>query len=283
VKNLGRYGKSHADFYQMEEKLNVAVVGSSHAYCGFDPAVLKEESGLNGYVFGSSNQSMLANYLWAKEAYAHNPYDVLIVEGLSVPLSHGDVENNIRSLNGMVQSPRFYELALTYKRNALNILFPVFLFHDEWQYFADGLFSSVDEEIKKAGTNGFDGLESVAGEKYQQLLVQAGDESRDYLKFTYLDKIREFCEEKGIQLYVVKTIMASADTNRWDAGIHNTLADYCESYQIPFYDFNTEQYAREAGLSVSADVAQDLRHANKDGAAKMTKYLAGVIAEDLEG
>jgi len=194
-------------------------------------------------------------------------------------MSHGDIEADVRSLCGMVGSPHFYELALTYKRNALNIIFPLFRYHEEWEYFGEGTKVIKAQKLEENHSRGHVGIDSFAGEEYTAPLVLSDVQEETYINFTYIDKIREFCEENGILLIIVKTIMADNSVNDWNSQIHYTIGSYCEQYAIPFVDFNTEEYMNAADLSISRDVAEDLRHANKYGAVKMTRYLGECISE----
>lgn len=275
--NLRKYGNDNTVFYSYEKDyIDVVFVGSSHSYCGFSPQILSEEVGLESYNFASSNQSMLANYLWAKEAYSHQKYDVSIVEAMSFPMSHGDLENDMRSLYSMKFSPYYYELALTYKRNAYKVLFPVFAFHNEWDTISKDLFVNTTKEYMLEH-RGYRPLYSVLLPGTAGYVLDESNEERGYLKFTYVDKIREFCDKKGIQLIFAKTIMAPNDGNVWDMSYHNTVQDYAEQYDIPFIDFNMKYYREAAGLVIEEDIAEDLRHANDSGARKMTKYIGEFI------
>jgi hypothetical protein len=273
-------GNDHRDFYALEEdSLDVLFVGSSLAYCGFVPAVLEEEYGISSYICGSPNQSMLADYLWAEEAWKTQHYKVLVVEAMSFPMSHGDVANDLRSLNTMKRLSTYPKLALTYKRESYKVLFPVFEFHDFWESGSmKNAFAPVREEA--AFLRGYVPVLSRA-QTAEQILDETSDDSA-YLKFDHADRIADFCNEKGIQLIVVKTLQARADVNRWDMGYHNRVAEYCGSRGIPFYDFNTAEMGLAAGLDPLTDVAEDGRHTNYDGAKKTTEYLGEILTQMSE-
>ncbi|MCR4897178.1 MAG: hypothetical protein K5891_10425 [Lachnospiraceae bacterium] len=273
-------GNDHRDFYALErDSLDVLFVGSSLAYCGFVPAVLEEEYGISSYVCGSPNQSMLADYLWAEEAWKTQHYRVLVVEAMSFPMSHGDVANDLRSLNTMKRFSTYPKLALTYKRESYKVFFPVFEFHDAWETMhLKNAFAPVREEA--AFLRGYVPVLSRA-ESAEQILDETSADSA-YLKFDYIDRIADFCEEKGITLMVVKTLQARADVNHWDMGTHNRVAEYCAGRNIPFYDFNTAALAQAAGLDPASDVAEDGRHTNYDGAKKTTEYLGQILTDMSE-
>ena len=70
----------HEDFYNCEQDtVDVIFVGGSMSYSGFSPMELYEKYGISSYNFGTSNQSMLAGYLWTMEACEKQNVKVVIV------------------------------------------------------------------------------------------------------------------------------------------------------------------------------------------------------------
>lgn len=272
-----RASNNHEYFYSIpENSIDVVFVGSSHSYCCFSPMELYDKYGISSYNFASSNQSMLASYLWAKEAYDHQKYKVLVVEAMSVTMSHGDIENDIRSLYSMGMSSHYFELVKTYKRQMYKVIFPVFAIHDTWENIGELTYRPVANE-NAVYLRGYVPLDSEAGTEYTTSILSGSKDDEFYINFTYIDKIREFCEENNIKLIFVKTLMASNEVNNWNDGYHNALQNYADEYGIPFIDFNSTEYLNDAGLDISTDVASDLRHMNISGGEKVTDYLGQFI------
>ena len=121
---------------------------------------------------------------------------------------------------------------------------------------------------------------TVGAENVKQIVDENDTESLQNLKYTYLDAVREFCDEKGITLILVKTVMADNDINDWNTGLHNQLAQYCDTYGIAFFDFNCESLQIETGIDPACCVAADKRHSNYDGAVRMTDYIGGYLSEE---
>lgn len=287
LRDVNNHEFNHEDFYELEpDCVDVLFVGSSHAYCAFIPAKMYEDYHISSYTLATSNQSMLANYLWAKEAYERQHYKVLVVEAMSVPMSHGDVINDIRSLSSMGNSPHYYELVKTYKRECLKVLFPVIAFHAEWERIGISNYQkNVFEEA--CGARGFYPVPSFVAEEDVEDIIDEDDDSIGYLKYPYMDALREFCDKNGIKLMMVKTPIANARANYWDTGIHNNLAQYTEEHGIPFFDFNLEPLQQETGIFPIDTVAADGRHCNIDGAEKITAFVGeyirdnyGIVSED---
>lgn len=283
VHNLRRRNDTNNEaFYKLEENtLDVVLVGSSHCYCGFNPEILREEYGIDAYDLASPNQTILADYLYAKEAYRTQKYKVLVVDTNGFyTVADDDLNTHINSIYSMRPSPYYFEyMKYIRKKDAYKIIFPVFLTHDEWKVINKGAFTSlVDDAIVER--RGFMGLTSEAGENAKETLA-VDTTVTEPTDFTFADKIRDFCSENGIKLIFVKSIQAENDGNEWKDSKHNTIAQYCAQYDIPFIDFNTSYYMEEAGLKIATDVAEDLRHANVSGANKETAYLGQILKEYL--
>lgn len=282
LRNVGEDATyNHSDFYECDENsIEVIFVGGSFSYCTFSPIELYERYGISSYNFGTSNQYAISSYLWTLEASEYQDLKVVVLEAMTISMSHGNLGNDIRALSSMGISKNYLRLALTYKRNAYNVLFPVFVLHDEWEINENTFSASACAE--ESCLKGYVPLHSEAGSEYQDSIL-TGDETEDaYLKFTYVDKLREFCNENGIQLIIVKSLMASNESGSWSDGYHNRVAAYAEEYGIPFIDFNSQEYIDEIGFVIAEDVAEDLRHMNVNGAGKATDFI-GEYLTNMEG
>ncbi len=269
---------NHEGFYECGPgTIDVIFIGGSMSYTAFSPIELYEKHGISSYNLGTSNQSMLAGYIWALEAGEYHDYKAVVVEAMAVPMSHGDIATDIRSLYSMGINHNYLRLAGVYKRNFYKVLFPVFILHDGWKINEDTFRQGSDDTSRYM--RGYLPVASEAGEKYQDPIVRGDETATAYLKFPYLDRLREYCDDNGIQLILVKTLMASNEINHWEDGQHNRLQEYADQYNIPFFDFNTAEYIEAAGLNIATDVAADLRHMNIRGAQKVTDYIGKYLLQ----
>lgn len=95
------------------------------------------------------------------------------------------------------------------------------------------------------------------------------------LPMEYLDKIRCLCEEKGIQLILMK---APSLAPRWYESDNRQVVEYAEKYDLPYLNFY--ELLEETGLDYEKDTYDGGLHMNLSGADKLTKYLGKVLAED---
>ena len=67
-----------------EDSIDVLFLGSSYAYCDWNPAVMYAGSGLTGYVMGGSEQVPAITYWYLKEALRTQSPSVVMMEATSL-------------------------------------------------------------------------------------------------------------------------------------------------------------------------------------------------------
>ena len=96
--------------------------------------------------------------------------------------------------------------------------------------------------------------------------------------FEYLDRMRTLCEEKGIQLILVK-----APTNFWGYYWYDEWEEQIVSYagenDLPYYNFIPLE--EEIGLDWSTDTYDGGAHLNVSGAEKLTSYFGKILREEF--
>ena len=92
----------------------------------------------------------------------------------------------------------------------------------------------------------------------------------------YLDKMRELCDEKGIELILVK-----APTNFWRYHWYDEwdgqITDYAETHGLAYY--NLIPKSAEIGLDMSTDTYDGGAHLNVYGAEKLTRYFGEILRD----
>lgn len=261
---------NYEPFYEIEKNTVEAVfVGPSTCYCGISPMRLYDQYGISAQVFGSSNQSMLSNYLWAKEAYKSQKYRVLAVEASSVMFPYGEPKRNIAALYSMGKSGTYFELAYRHKFKGINVLLPVIPYHDFWKKIEEYNYQK-NPNPETAKLRGFCPIGSHFMEE-GILLADSQDGQILSINTEYLDEIVNFCDENQIKLVLFKTAMCNEE--QWSSSWHNTIQNYADSRGIEFVDFNTAEYLEAAKLNMQKDVAEDGNHLNISGAHKVTDWF----------
>ena len=97
--------------------------------------------------------------------------------------------------------------------------------------------------------------------------------------FDYLDRMQALCEEKGIELILIK-----APTNFWRYHWYDEweqqIVDYAAERSLTYYNFIP--LAEEIGLDWSTDTYDAGAHLNVYGAEKLTAYF-GQLLRDCHG
>lgn len=90
---------------------------------------------------------------------------------------------------------------------------------------------------------------------------------------TYLDKIRSLCEEKGIQLILIK---APSLAPRWYPSDNDQVTAYAEKHGLPYINFY--DLLEETGIDYETDTYDGGLHMNLSGADKLSACLGNRLA-----
>jgi len=81
VRKGNGYGTDVLNFYKQEKNsIDILVLGSSHAYSSFNPYLIKEKTGLNGYNFSTQQQPLWITYYYFKEALKYQKPKYVVLE-----------------------------------------------------------------------------------------------------------------------------------------------------------------------------------------------------------
>lgn len=89
----------------------------------------------------------------------------------------------------------------------------------------------------------------------------------------YLDRIRTLCEEKGIQLILMK---APSLAPRWYDSDNEQVTAYAQRYGLPYINFY--ELLDETGIDYETDTYDGGLHMNLSGADKLSEYLGRELA-----
>jgi hypothetical protein len=103
----------------------------------------------------------------------------------------------------------------------------------------------------------------------------AGGETFGSLPMMYLDKMRSLCEEKGIQLILMK---APSLAPIWYDLENQQVLDYAKKYDIPYINFY--ELLEKTKLDYETDTYDGGLHMNLSGADKLSDYLGNVLADE---
>lgn len=276
-----REGNLVAEYYGEVDAGNthqVLFVGDCEVYESFVPAVLWEEYGITSYVRGSAQQLIWQSYYLLEEMLKYETPEVVVFNVLS--MKYGEPQNeayNRMTLDGMRWSKSKVDAinaSKTKEETFASYMFTLLRYHSRWKELTaeDVKYMFSRERVAHNGYMIQTGVKPMESER-------EGDELIDYTlpktSFEYLDKMRELCDEKGIELVLIKS-----PTNTWKYWWYDEwdeqIRDYAEKYGLDYYNFIDNE---DIGIDWSTDTYDGGVHLNVFGAEKMTSYFGQILAE----
>jgi len=281
--------ETYEGFYGMKRNtVDVLILGSSHAACGFNPQDLYDRAGIRSYNLSCSSQTIWKSYYWLKEALRYQSPSVVVLDCYYWFESYGDSEPAARkALDSMQAGEIKYEAVKTAiekdrhsDQSALSYFLPFIRYHSRWKELKEGDFYALNGVEKPSQLKGFWIYHRTqTGSKYKPLKKLISDEPAaiDPDALEYMDKILELCRENDIHLVLVKTPLSS-----FRAPQHTAVQAFAEEHGLSFYDFNDAALYEACGFVFNHDMddfSKTNAHANPSGARKMSYFLADELLQ----
>jgi hypothetical protein len=238
---------------------------------------LWEQYGISSYVRGSAQQLIWQSYYLLEDTLKYETPEVVVFNIMS--LMHEGPENeayNRMTIDGMRWSLAKWnciQASMTEDENVFEYIFPILRYHTRWSELTKEDFQYLFHKDK------------VTYEGYYMRVdikpvtnIPTPKKLPDYTfadyPMEYLDKIRELCDEKGIELVFVK---APSLFPHWYDEWEVQVDEYAEKYGITYYNFL--ELADEIGIDYTTDTYDAGMHMNLYGAEKMSDYLGEKLVE----
>ena len=196
-------------------------------------------------------------------------------------MRYGEPQNeayNRIALDGMQFSSvklRAIAASMTEEETMIFYVFPLLRYHSRWKELgADDWKYLFDRDT--VSHNGYLMQKGVKPMGTAMEGTPLTDPALPEICFEYLDRMRDLCEEKGIELILMK-----APTNFWGYYWYDEwdeqIADYAQKNSVTYYNFIP--LAEEMGIDWSRDTYDAGAHLNVYGAEKLTSYFGKLLAE----
>ena len=272
-----------AEYYEEEKdpdvrEHDVVFIGDCEVYENFSPAVLWQEYGINSYIRGSAQQLIWQSYYLLEDTLRYETPKVIVFNVLSLKYNEPQKEAyNRMTLEGMkwsLSKVKSIQASMTDSEHFLDYVFPILRYHSRW--------SDLDKEdveylfhSKRVSHNGYYMRVDVKPAEN----VPAGQPLADYSfgenAMSYLDKMTELCEEKGIQLVLIK---APSLYPYWYDEWEEQVEAYAEEQGLLYVNFL--ELTEEAGIDFSQDTYDAGLHMNLSGAEKLSRYFGQILTEE---
>ncbi len=287
VERKSSYDKNEMFMREAKENhIDALIFGSSHVINGINPIQLYDEYGYTSYNLGGYGSVLLSSYWQFRLALEYCTPKLVVVDAYML-------ENDIRYIddpNANVDSDELhlnidrFPLSKT-KYEAINDMFSqqdkkypylmdYIIYHDRWKELVEDDFKRLNGTAKINHLMGAVmeyGVHS-AGLNYTDF--QAGSLGRETVGTTYLRRIIEDCQDRGIQVVVVTVPFLAMQENQEAA---HTAAEIAAQYSVPYLNMLEVPEI----IDYNTDMA-DAGHLNILGAEKVTTYLGDYIASVAE-
>lgn len=271
------YGSTwQAYLAEPEGSIDVLFLGSSYAYCDWNPGSMYAASGLTGYVMGGSEQTPGITYWYLKEALKTQRPAVVVMEGTSLFF---DRYQNYTQINlgympwGMNRVRAILECAEEDKK--LGLFWDLWFYHDRWKELTA---ADVKKALLPAGRDHLKGHTAV-----DQVFTQTGEgpflsgmrQSEEVYGQNLADlaRIAGLCEAEGIDLIVT----VNPTYSQYEPAVYDRLAaDVTGEGRALF--LNWSDAFEEAGLDPALHL-YDGGHLNQAGAKIFSAWTGEKLLE----
>ena len=284
------YYTTHGFYEEPENTIEALFVGASIVLSSITPMELYDDYGICAYNIGTEQQPMLASYYWLEEAYRLHGDSlktvILDASGLRSGSKEGFYHKALDSMkfsDVKLRAIHDYTDGSIYDMITFGI--PLAAYHDRWSDLEVSDFEkySYDADI---GTRGYYYIENIYADKvgfeetmvFNPVLDKTANEEGLLLEDSlyYFDKMVKFCEEKGLDFVLMKTI-----SKKWSSELHNAVAEVADGYGIEFLDFNFDPLYDVYG-HIHAFDNRDGNHLNYYGATKFTKWMGNYLVQNFD-
>ncbi|MBQ7384301.1 MAG: SGNH/GDSL hydrolase family protein [Clostridia bacterium] len=268
-----------SEYYDEAGDHDLIFVGDCEVYESFVPAYLWEKYGISSYVRGSAQQLVWQSYYLLEETLRYETPKAVVFNVMA--LKYGEPQReayNRMTLDGMRWSTSkvgAIRASMTEEESFVEYVFPLLRFHSRITELTpdDFRYAFRDNKVSHSGYLMQTGVKPQTDFSEGRAEV---DYTIDENAWKYLDMMRELCDDKGIELILVK-----APTNSWMYWWHDEweaqVDSYAERHGLSYYNFIP--LADEMGIDWSTDTYDAGAHLNVYGAEKLTEYFGQILTE----
>ena len=268
-----------AEYYKEDKDFDVIFIGDCEVYENFSPIVLWEQYGINSYIRGSAEQYIWQSYYLLEDTLRYETPKAVVfnIQSLQFDVSQNEAYNRM-SLEGMEWSPVKVKAILASMKPGekfLDYVFPILRYHSRWSELEATDFQYMFD-TKKVSHNGYYMRVDVRpAENVPEGRILA-DYSFGENAWKYLDKMTRLCEEKGIELILIK---APSLYPYWYEEWEVQVEEYAAEHNLRYINFL--ELTEEVGIDYSRDTYDAGLHMNLSGAEKLASYLGRLLQEEL--
>ena len=266
-----------AEYYAAEKNHQLLIVGDCEVYENISPLTLWEDYGITSYIRGSPQQLTWQSYYLLEDALNREQPQAVIFSVLAMKYGEPQSEAyNRLTLDGMELSAAkiaAVQASMTAKESLLSYVFPLFRYHERWKELSRDDWRYMFSR-RAVSHNGFMMRCDVKPLTALPTPPKLDDYAIGAACWQYLDKMRELCRQKGVELILLK---APIPYPHWYAEWEAQVAEYAQKHGLLY--LNALEDIEATGIDLKTDTYDGGLHLNLAGAEKFSRYLGGLLSE----
>ena len=269
-----------SEYYKETTDHDVIFVGDCEVYENFSPITMWEDYGITSYIRGSAQQLIWQSYYLLEETLEYEKPEVVVFNVLSMKYDTPQKEAyNRMTLDGMKWSKSKEDdirASMMEDEEFADYVFPILRYHSRWQELTSDDFKYLFTRRPVSQSGYYMRIDVKPAQTFPKPKKLANYEFGEN-SWKYLEKMRKLCEEKGIQLILVKApSLYPAWYDEWE----DQIEEYAKTYELPYYNFL--DLTDEVGIDFTKDTYDGGLHLNLSGAEKMGAYFGKILREEFQ-
>lgn len=269
-----------SEYYKETTDHDVIFVGDCEVYENFSPITMWEDYGITSYIRGSAQQLIWQSYYLLEETLEYEKPEAVVFNVLSMKYDTPQKEAyNRMTLDGMKWSKSKVDdirASMMEDEEFTDYVFPILRYHSRWQELTSDDFKYLFTRRPVSQSGYYMRIDVKPAQTFPKPKKLANYEFGEN-SWKYLEKMRKLCEEKGIQLILVKApSLYPAWYDEWE----DQIEEYAKTYELPYYNFL--ELTDEVGIDFTKDTYDGGLHLNLSGAEKMGAYFGKILREEFQ-
>ena len=269
-----------SEYYKETTDHDVIFVGDCEVYENFSPITMWEDYGITSYIRGSAQQLIWQSYYLLEETLEYEKPEAVVFNVLSMKYDTPQKEAyNRMTLDGMKWSKSKVDdirASMMEDEKFADYVFPILRYHSRWQELTSDDFKYLFTRRPVSQSGYYMRIDVKPAQTFPKPKKLANYEFGEN-SWKYLEKMRKLCEEKGIQLILVKApSLYPAWYDEWE----DQIEEYAKTYELPYYNFL--ELTDEVGIDFTKDTYDGGLHLNLSGAEKMGAYFGKILREEFQ-
>ena len=213
--------------FNFNEMHDIIIIGSSHAYRGYDPRIF-EQYGYKTYNLGTSDQNLLCSYFLSTNMINHTNCKMVIFDLYDRVFTQFNLESNSDMIQNIVSDKAAWEISLATKDIRTINMFTLRLFNK--------LAAPLDDDTVGYIKGFLPTTKNISFPlKRKDYKYRKNTEALDYL-----DKTLAYFKKEGIRVVMSEHALPIVSPAPAHAQFIKDVKPVLDKYNIPWFDYTTD-------------------------------------------